>query len=462
MEETSMLNSKVQRVDQFIDSQPMSDYQKRVIFFCFLVAGLDGFDAACVGFVGPAIRQHWHVTAAALSPLFGLGLLGTMAGGILLGPVADRYGRKTVLIASVVVFGFGSLASAFASDIQYLAALRFLTGIGLGGAMPNSITLTSEYCPERKRSSYVTLMFCGFTIGASAGGLLTAAIVDTVGWQGVFLVGGILPMLLVPFLMVLMPESIRYLLLFGSSAASVRAECIASRIVAPGNVVPRLLADEKIQHSPVRELFSREVALGTLLIWAIFFCSLLIIYLLTSWMPMLLSSAGISLKSAALISMMHQVGAALGSIWLGRQMDRYDSQRVLAWSYLTAVPMLVVCAFAGESKSLIVLAVFALGFLVSGGNIGAYALASGYYPTGNRATGVSWANAVGRIGAALGSVAGGLMMAAGLGIRGIILVLVIPALVATVSLFALGRFRGRLGGGRSGNSTQQAVAADNT
>jgi AAHS family 4-hydroxybenzoate transporter-like MFS transporter len=160
--------------------------------------------------------------------------------------------------------------------------------------------------------------------------------------------------------------------------------------------------------------------------------------------------------------MMHQVGAALGSIWLGRQMDRFNPQRVLAWSYLMAVPMIVVCAFAGESKALIMLGVFALGFLVSGGNIGAYALASGYYPTGNRATGVAWANAVGRIGAALGSVAGGVMMAAGLGIQGIILVLVVPALVATASLFALGRFRGRFGNARLGNSTQQAVAADNT
>jgi AAHS family 4-hydroxybenzoate transporter-like MFS transporter len=184
---------------------------------------------------------------------------------------------------------------------------------------------------------------------------------------------------------------------------------------------------------------------GTMLIWLTFFSSLLIIYLLTSWMPVLLSSAGIPLKAAALISMMHQVGAALGSIWLGRQMDKFDPQRVLSWAYLLAIPIIAICAFAGAQKILIVLSVFALGFLVSGGNIGAYALVSGYYPTSSRSTGVSWANAVGRIGAAIGSMAGGLMMAEGLKLQGIILTLILPAMMATVSLFMLGTIRSRSG-----------------
>jgi AAHS family 4-hydroxybenzoate transporter-like MFS transporter len=158
-------------IDEFIDLQPVSRFQRMVFFLCFLVATLDGFDAACIGFVGPAIRAHWQVSAVALSPVFGAGLLGTMAGAVLLGPVVDRLGRKAVLVSSVLLFGVASLASALSPGVHFLAAMRFITGIGLGGAMPNSITLTSEYCPGGKRSSYVTLMFCGFTIGASAGGL---------------------------------------------------------------------------------------------------------------------------------------------------------------------------------------------------------------------------------------------------------------------------------------------------
>ncbi|WP_042337737.1 MFS transporter [Paraburkholderia ferrariae] len=436
-----MQDNRQQRIDQFIDSQPVSGYQKRIIFLCFLVAALDGLDTACVGFIGPAIRNHWHLTAAALAPVFGAGLFGTMAGGILLGPVADRHGRKTVLVASVFLFGISSLLSAFSPDVHFLVVMRFLTGVGLGGAMPNSITLTSEYCPTEKRSGYVTLMFCGFTIGASAGGMLTAQLVNTIGWEGVFIAGGLLPLLLLPFLMVYLPESIRFLLLLGKKRAVVRVAEIVSRIVAPGTAVPELLADEKVQGSPVRTLFERGVVAGTLLIWTLFFMSLLIIYLLTSWMPVLLASAGMSLEAAALISMMHQVGAAMGSIWLGRQMDRFNPQRVLAWAYLASIPMIVLCALSGNMRSLIVLAVFALGFLVSGGQIGGYALVAGFYPTSSRSTGVSWANAIGRIGAALGSMAGGAMMAVGMHLREIILTLTIPAIVATVSLFLLGIIR---------------------
>jgi AAHS family 4-hydroxybenzoate transporter-like MFS transporter len=309
--------------------------------------------------------------------------------------------------------------------------------------MPNSITLTSEYCPGARRSGYVTLMFCGFTIGASAGGLLTAELVGTVGWRGVFVAGGVLPLALVPFLMIALPESIRYLLLRGSMKSHIRATGIAARVARAGVVVPRLRADEKVRRSPVGTLFADGVLTGTLLIWTIFFSSLLIIYLLTSWMPVLLASAGIPLASAALISMMHQVGAALGSIWLGRQMDRFNPQRVLGWSYLLAIPMIVLCAFSGNHKGLIVLSVFALGFLISGGNIGAYALVSGYYSTSSRSTGVSWANAVGRVGAAIGSMAGGLMMAAGLRLQEIILVLAIPAAIATGCLFVLGVIRSK-------------------
>jgi MFS transporter, AAHS family, 4-hydroxybenzoate transporter len=438
-----MRESAQQSIDAFIDAQPVSAFQRWIIFFCFLVASLDGFDAACIGFVGPAIRAHWQLSAVALSPVFGAGLFGTMAGGVLLGPSADRLGRKTVLVFSVLLFGLASLASAFSPDIHFLTVMRFITGIGLGGAMPNAITLTAEYSPAKKRSSYVTLMFCGFTIGASAGGVLTAAIVDTTGWRGVFVAGGTLPLALVPFLLACLPESIRYLLLLDGARFHVRATCIASRLAAPGVHVPLLRASETMPRSPVGALFAEGALTGTMLIWTIFFSSLLIIYLLTSWMPVLLSSAGIPLKAAALISMMHQVGAALGSIWLGRQMDKFDPQRVLAWSYCLAIPSIAICAFAGTHKSLIVLSVFALGFLVSGGNIGAYALVSNYYPTSSRSTGVSWANAVGRIGAALGSMAGGVMMAEGLKLRGIILTLMLPAIVATVSLFVLGIVRSR-------------------
>ena len=168
------------RVDQFIDSSPFSSFQKRVLFLCFLVVAIDGFDTAAIGFIGPALRVQWHLSASALAPLFGAGLFGLMAGALIFGPIADRLGRKTVLVASVAVFGVASLASSFSPDLKWLVALRFVTGLGLGGAMPNAITLTSEYSPAQRRSGLVTLMFCGFTLGSALGGLVSGELTVTV------------------------------------------------------------------------------------------------------------------------------------------------------------------------------------------------------------------------------------------------------------------------------------------
>lgn len=168
-------------VQQFLDEQPFSRLQKRLLVLCFLIVAIDGFDTASIGFIAPAVRAEWHLSALALAPLFGAGLFGLMAGALLFGPLADRYGRKPVLLGSVGFFGLACLLSSFADDLTTLLVLRFLTGLGLGGAMPTTVTLTSEYCPQRRRAGLVTLMFCGFTIGSALGGLVAARLLDAVG-----------------------------------------------------------------------------------------------------------------------------------------------------------------------------------------------------------------------------------------------------------------------------------------
>ena len=163
-----------------IDAAPVSKTQWRVIICCFLVVMLDGFDTAAIGFIAPDIRTHWQLTAGDLAPLFGAGLFGLMTGALIFGPLADKIGRKPILVGSVFVFGLASLLSAFSPDMTTLVVLRFITGIGLGGAMPNAITLTSEYCPSARRSTLVTLMFCGFTVGSALGGIASAQLLSVV------------------------------------------------------------------------------------------------------------------------------------------------------------------------------------------------------------------------------------------------------------------------------------------
>ena len=195
-------------------------------------------------------------------------------------------------------FGGASVASAFSPDIAALTWLRFLTGVGLGGAMPTAITLTSEYCPKRRRSSLVTLMFCGFTIGSAIGGIAAAQVVTAYGWRPLLIAGGLMPVLLVPVLGLAFPESVRYLVLKGGDGSRVAA---ALRRVAPDPALEgaRFAGADAPRRSPVRELFAGGLLPGTLLLWLAFFMSLLVVYLLSNWMPTLIQRSGISLSRAS-------------------------------------------------------------------------------------------------------------------------------------------------------------------
>lgn len=431
-----MTTASATDVQQFLDQHPFSRYQKLILWLCFLIVAIDGFDTASIGFIAPAIRAEWGLTPAALAPLFGAGLFGLMAGSFLFGPLADRYGRRPVLIFSVAFFGAASLLSAWSTDLTTLLVLRFLTGLGLGGAMPTSVTMTSEYCPQQRRSGLVTLMFCGFTIGSALGGLASAQLLHLIGWRGVLMLGGALPLLLVPVLLLALPESLRWLVLKGRDGSQKIMRRIAPALAA----LPRLVVtDKKLAGSPVAELFRPGVLGGTLLLWSTFFMSLLIIYLLSSWMPTLLNGNGLSLSNASLVTMMFQVGGTVGAILLGRWMDRYSPHKVLSIAYLAAAGCIIVVALSGSSLALLVLAVFGVGFGVSGSQVGANALAAAFYPTSSRATGVSWAAAVGRSGSVLGSMAGGLMLTLKLDNETIFFLLAIPAVLASLALLAMGR-----------------------
>ena len=419
-----------------IDSAPVSAIQWRVIICCFLVVMMDGFDTAAIGFIAPDIRQHWQLTTADLAPLFGAGLLGLTAGALLCGPLSDRFGRKRVIEWCVAFFGILSLLSAFSPDLYTLVILRFLTGLGLGGAMPNTITMTSEYLPARRRGALVTLMFCGFTLGSAAGGLFSALLVSVIGWHGILIIGGLLPMLLAVALWFVLPESPRW---------QVRRQ-VAPHIIA--RTVTRITGerydgvtfylDEPVQtKSSAATLFQGKSGVITLMLWVVFFMSLLIIYLLSSWLPTLLNHRGIDLQHASWITAAFQIGGTLGAVILGMLMDRYNPYWVLASSYLLGALCIVMIGLSENALWVMALAIFGTGVGVSGSQVGLNALTATLYPTQCRATGVSWANAVGRCGAIVGSLSGGVMMAMNLAFDTLFLVIAVPALISAVMLILL-------------------------
>ena len=426
-------------VQKFINSHKLSALQITTLLLCFFIVAVDGFDTDAIGFIAPAIRAEWSLSAAQLAPVFGAGLAGLMAGAFLFGPLADRFGRKSILLFCVAFFGLASLASAYSTSVDMLIVLRFLTGLGLGGAMPNSVTLSSEYAPEKHRSVLVTTMFCGFTLGSALGGVAAAQIVADYGWRAVLVIGGVLPLALVPVLWLALPESARYLVMKGLKPEQVRHTL---QRIAPSEDLSgaRFCVPEKAHTGfPVKHRFDPSLRRGTLLLWLTFFMSLLVIYLLSSWLPTLIKSTGRTLKDASLVTAMFQIGGTVGAIGLGQLMDRFNPQRVLGLAYLLAAFFVALIGSSTASTPLLVLAVFGAGVCVSGAQVGANALSAGFYPTASRATGVSWAAGIGRIGSVLGSMAGGWMLALGWSLPLVFAVVGVPALVAALSITLMGR-----------------------
>lgn len=419
-----------------IDAAPVGKMQWRVIICCFLVVMLDGFDTAAIGFIAPDIRTHWQLSASELAPLFGAGLLGLTAGALLCGPLADRFGRKRVIELCVALFGALSLLSAFSPDIETLVLLRFLTGLGLGGAMPNTITMTSEYLPARRRGALVTLMFCGFTLGSAMGGIVSAQLVPLIGWHGILALGGILPLMLFFGLLFALPESPRWQVRRQLPQAVVARTVSAITGERYHDTQFFLHETAAVAKGSIRQLFAGRQLVITLMLWGVFFMSLLIIYLLSSWMPTLLNHRGIDLQQASWVTAAFQVGGTLGALLLGVLMDRLNPFRVLAVSYALGAVCIVMIGLS-ENGLLMALAIFGTGIGISGSQVGLNALTATLYPTQSRATGVSWSNAIGRCGAIVGSLSGGMMMALNFSFDTLFFVIAIPAAISAVMLTLL-------------------------
>lgn len=421
-----------------IDAQPVGRYQIRLLMLCAAVLFVDGFDTQAIGYVAPEIGRDWQLARGALGPVFSAGLFGLMIGALLLSPLADRVGRKRVIVASAVAFGFATLATLLAGNVEELMVVRFITGLGLGGALPNAPAMTAEFSPMRRRATMVMTMFCGFSAGAAVGGLIAAALIPAFGWRAVFLVGGLAPLALAPVLVVLMPESPRFLALSGRADGRVRA--ILSRMY-PTVAFPadaRFDAGEaEAAGITVRQLFTEGRAAMTGLFWLVFFMSLLDLYFLSNWLPTVLNELGASVSLAAVLGSMLQVGGIIGTLVLGRFIDRF-SFRALAVTYFAASLAILSIGQASHSTILVGCTVFLAGFCIVGGQGGANALSSTFYPTRLRSTGVGWCLGIGRIGSIVGPLVGGMVLALHWATQSLFLAAAVPALCAAVAAYLLG------------------------
>ena len=439
-------------VAEFIDAQPVGRFQIRLLLICAAVLFLDGFDTQSIGYVAPAIAREWNLGKAALGPVFGAGLFGLMIGALLLSPAADRFERKKIIILSTVAFGAGALATAFVEGVGALIFIRFLTGLGLGGAMPNAIAMTSEFSPRRRRATMVMLMFCGFSIGGALGGLVSAALIPHFGWRMVFIVGGVAPLLMAPILALKLPESVRFLALAGNADARVGQLLGLINPKAAFALATRFVVNEpELKGIPVKHLFKGERTLVTLLFWVLFFMSLLDIYFLSNWLPTVLSDFGASVSKAAEVGSLLQIGGVVGTVLLGSIIDRF-SFRAVALVYFVAVFAIAAIGQLGHSIVLIGSAIFVAGFCIAGGQIASNALAAGFYPTSVRATGVGWALGIGRIGSIVGPLVGGVLLSLKWSAGEVFLAAAVAALCAALAAFSLSRIAGLRGEDAPGSS----------
>lgn len=433
------MSQNTARISEIIDNAKISPYQILILSLCFLIVLLDGFDTAVIGYIAPALREEWGLLPAQLSPAFGAGLLGLLIGSLIFGPVADAIGRKRVLLVSILIFGGGTLASAYTYSIESLTLLRLITGIGLGGAMPTCITLSSEYSPARRRMIMVTLSWSGFTAGLALGGLLAGQIIPAFGWRGVLMLGGIVPLLLLPLLAWQMPESVRFMT--SSPKHADRLRLVVERITGKSWAGVAIIDDERPTQvrSPISHLFIEGRAVRTLLLWLAFFCSLFVFYQLTSWLPSILKDAGYDIVHASRIGAMVPLGGTLGAILMALLMDRVGPYRVLALSYLGAALVVGATGYLMGDVYMLAATVFLIGFGVAGAQNGLNLVSATIYPTAARVTGVSWAMASGRFGSIVGSMLGAWMIAAAGSSEVFFIWLVLPVLVGSAAIFLLYR-----------------------
>lgn len=426
-------------VRQLIDDRPLGRFQVALVLMGFLVIVSDGLDVVVVGFVAPQLRVEWGVTAQALGFVLSAALLAQVLGAAVSGPLADRFGRRTVVLASVFWFGAWTLAGALSPDAVTLMALRFVAGLGLGAALPNTITLVAEYMPRRMQSFLINLATCGFTVGAAVGGFLAAWIIPSFGWRGVLVFGGVLPLAVFAVLLVWLPESVNFLL--GRHTQQDRARQLVRRlgVHVPGDAVLRLPTDDEVPAGPVRTLLLPRYRFGTVALWLSYFLVLFAIYLLSSWLPTLIKEGGsYTVSEAAVVAATFQVGGPVGTLVIGWLMDRVGKTTVLAGALLAGAAAMLAITRLEASFAVLCVAAAAIGFCLNGSAVGMNALAAAFYPTTARATGVSWMTGFGRAGATISAFAGASLLTAGWAASSVFGVLAVPVLVCMVAMSAFG------------------------
>ena len=426
-------------VSKVIDEAKLSNYHFQVVAFGAIMMMLDGYDLSAMGLAVPAIAEAWAIEPSSFRWALSASLMGVGVGSLLAGLCGDRWGRRATLTG---MFGFGAMAclgTVFATNVNELVFWRFLVGIGMGGAIPNIIALVSELMPAKRRPLMIVLVYSGAAVGGGLGSLLASVIVPLYGWQSVFMVGGILPLAVALFVFKALPESPAFLIANGRRDPQASATILRLRPDFPKDQTERLsFVDSGLGLRPgVGALFGKNLGIATLLFWTLFICTQAMVFFIQSWYPTLLTRNGYDIETALQIFSLWDFGALTGGIVVAGLASHFKLEKLLSFAYLLAAVCLGMLSLDIQNTTVTQILTFATGFSVVGASFCMGALAAGFYPSEIRATGVGWGLGVGRVGSISSPLIGGAVLAAGWTNSEIFTTAMLPALIASISVFAL-------------------------
>jgi len=406
--------------------------QLLVVAICFILNMLDGMDVLILSYIAPALSADWQISPESLGVVFSAGLAGMAAGGLLIAPLADRFGRRVLILLSLIMMAAAMFGSSIATSVAELIASRFVVGIGIGTVLASMAALTAEYAPPKHRTFAVGFLQAGYPVGATITGFIVATHVGVHGWQTMLLGAAILCATAIPLVFVLLPESIEFLLTRQPKNALARANRL---LVAAGqpplDALPERRQAEK-RHSGVRGLLSDGRAASTLLLWTAIIFSFMTLYFVISWIPKLAVEAGLPATQAIYAGAIYNIGAFVGTSSIGLVAMRFDLRRLILVYMLLAAGALILFGAVAMPLAATLGTAFLIGVFVQGGFNGCYPLATSLYPPEARGTGIGWAMGIGRIGAVIGPMLGGVLLAEKVSLPVIFTIFAVPVVLAGI------------------------------
>lgn len=429
-------------VNGVIDDATFTPFHWKVLFWCTLIIIFDGYDLVIYGVVLPILMEQWQLSPMVAGVLGSTALVGMMVGAMTFGTLSDKWGRKRMILLCVVLFSGFTVLNGLAQNPWQFGIMRFLAGLGIGGVMPNVVSLMTEYSPKRVRSTLVAVMFSGYAVGGMMSAGLGIWIVPSFGWQMMFYLA-VVPLLMLPLIIKYLPDSVGFLL-------RQKREDEAREILRAIDPQREIRADDALSQAaaresgaPLRALFNDRRRLSTLMFWTAFFMCLLMVYALGSWLPKLMSMAGYALSSSLMFLMVLNVGAIVGAVGGGWLADRFHPRSVLVVFFALAAVSLSLLGFDSPMWVLYALVAVA-GATTIGSQILLYAYVAQFYPTEIRSTGLGWASGIGRNGAIVGPLLGGGLLAMALPHHLNFVAFAIPGVIAAVAVFLVNRRLGAM------------------